>query len=168
MNKKGGNVIIIVLGLYLIYIGVSIFIEVVQKNPANSGFMGVAGGIFVIVGAVYAFLAAKKVFAEMKKEKNVEEELSVSEADGNEIKWQETEISHAKKESKGPVMAEAGPDRNEREEAEKETEEESVEKEENPAETEKEPAEKKADKEKAETEAKAGKGENPAERDKVK
>ena len=38
----------------------------------------------------------------MKKEKNVEEELSVSEADGNEIKWQEAEISHAKKESKGP------------------------------------------------------------------
>lgn len=188
MNKKGGNVIRIVLGVYLIYLGVSIFIEVVQKNPANSGFMGVAGGIFVIVGAVYAFLAAKKVFAEMKKEKNVEEELSVSEADGNEIKWQETEISHAKKESKGPVMVEAGPDRNEREKAEKETEEESVEKEENPAETEKEnkvntgekiadkekadkekvPAEKKADKEKAETEAKAGKEENPAERDKVK
>ena len=86
MNKKGGNVIRIVLGVYLIYLGVNIFIEVVQKNPANSGFMGVAGGIFVIVGAVYAFLAAKKVFAEMKKEKNVEEELSVSEADGNEIK----------------------------------------------------------------------------------
>ena len=104
MNKKGGNVIRIVLGVYLIYLGVNIFIEVVQKNPANSGFMGVAGGIFVIVGAVYAFLAAKKVFAEMKKEKNVEEELSVSEADGNEIKWQEAEISHAKKESKGPVM----------------------------------------------------------------
>lgn len=150
MNKKGGNVIRIVLGVYLIYLGVNIFIEVVQKNPANSGFMGVAGGIFVIVGAVYAFLAAKKVFAEMKKEKNVEEELSVSEADGNEIKWQETEISHAKKESKGPVMVEAGPDRNEREEAEKE------------------PAEEKADKEKEKTEAKAGKGENPAERDKVK
>lgn len=120
MNKKGGNVIRIVLGVYLIYLGVSIFIEVVQKNPANSGFMGAAGGIFVIVGAVYAFLAAKKVFAEMKKEKNVEEELSVSEADGNEIKWQEAEISHAKKESKGPVMVEAGPDRNERKEAEKE------------------------------------------------
>ena len=120
MNKKGGNVIRIVLGVYLIYLGVNIFIEVVQKNPANSGFMGVAGGIFVIVGAVYAFLAAKKVFAEMKKEKNVEEELSVSEADGNEIKWQEAEISHAKKESKGPVMVEAGPDRNERKEAEKE------------------------------------------------
>ena len=83
MNKKGGNVIRIVLGVYLIYLGVSIFIEVVQKNPANSGFMGAACGIFVIVGAVYAFLAAKKVFAEMKKEKNVEEELSVSEADGN-------------------------------------------------------------------------------------
>ena len=117
MNKKGGNVIRIVLGVYLIYLGVSIFIEVVQKNPANSGFMGAAGGIFVIVGAVYAFLAAKKVFAEMKKEKNVEEELSVSEADGSEIKWQEAEISHAKKESKGPVMVEAGPDRNERKEA---------------------------------------------------
>ncbi len=124
MSKKGGNVIRIVLGVYLIYLGVNIFIEVVQKNPANSGFMGVAGGIFVIVGAVYAFLAAKKVFAEMKKEKNVEEELSASEADGNEIKWQETEISHAKKESKGPVMVEAGPDRNEREEAEKEPAEE--------------------------------------------
>ena len=150
MSKKGGNVIRIVLGVYLIYLGVNIFIEVVQKNPANSGFMGVAGGIFVIVGAVYAFLAAKKVFAEMKKEKNVEEELSASEADGNEIKWQETEISHAKKESKGPVMVEAGPESNEREEAEKE------------------PAEEKADKEKEKTEAKAGKGENPAERDKVK
>lgn len=150
MSKKGGNVIRIVLGVYLIYLGVNIFIEVVQKNPANSGFMGAAGGIFVIVGAVYAFLAAKKVFAEMKKEKNVEEELSASEADGNEIKWQETEISHAKKESKGPVMVAAGPDRNEREEAEKE------------------PAEEKADKEKEKTEAKAGKGENPAERDKVK
>ena len=72
----------------------------------------------------------------MKKEKNVEEELSASEADGNEIKWQETEISHAKKESKGPVMVEAGPDRNEREEAEKE------------------PAEEKADKEKEKTEQK--------------
>ena len=46
MNKKGGNVIRIVLGVYLIYLGVSIFIEVVQKNPANSGFMGAAGGIF--------------------------------------------------------------------------------------------------------------------------
>ena len=42
MNKKGGNVIRIVLGVYLIYLGVNIFIEVVQKNPANSGFMGVA------------------------------------------------------------------------------------------------------------------------------
>ena len=40
MNKKGGNVIRIVLGVYLIYLGVNIFIEVVQKNPANSGFMG--------------------------------------------------------------------------------------------------------------------------------
>ena len=46
MNKKGGNVIRIVLGVYLIYLGVNIFIEVVQKNPANSGFMGVACCIF--------------------------------------------------------------------------------------------------------------------------
>ena len=141
MNKKGGNVIRIVLGVYLIYLGVNIFIEVVQKNPANSGFMGVAGGIFVIVGAVYAFLAAKKVFAEMKKEKNVEEELSVSEADGNEIKEAEKE----NKVNTGEKIADK-----ERADKEKVT------------------AEKKADKEKAETEAKAGKGENPAERDKVK
>ena len=39
MNKKGGNVIRIVLGVYLIYLGVIIFIEVFQKNTANSGFM---------------------------------------------------------------------------------------------------------------------------------
>lgn len=139
MNKKGGNVIRIVLGVYLIYLGVSIFIEVVQKNPANSGFMGAAGGIFVIVGAVYAFLAAKKVFAEMKKEKNAKEELSVS-----------------------------GPDRNEREESEKEnkvnTREKITDKE--MADKEEEPAEKKADKEKMMTEEKVGK-EEPAERDEV-
>lgn len=139
MNKKGGNVIRIVLGVYLIYLGVSIFIEVVQKNPANSGFMGAAGGIFVIVGAVYAFLAAKKVFAEMKKEKNAKEELSVS-----------------------------GPDRNEREESEKEnkvnTREKITDKE--MAGKEEEPAEKKADKEKMMTEEKVGK-EEPAERDEV-
>ena len=139
MNKKGGNVIRIVLGVYLIYLGVSIFIEVVQKNPANSGFMGAAGGIFVIVGAVYAFLAAKKVFAEMKKEKNAKEELSVSE-----------------------------PDRNEREESEKEnkvnTREKITDKE--MAGKEEEPAEKKADKEKMMTEEKVGK-EEPAERDEV-
>lgn len=138
MNKKGGNVIRIVLGVYLIYLGVSIFIEVVQKNPANSGFMGAAGGIFVIVGAVYAFLAAKKVFAEMKKEKNAKEELSVSE-----------------------------PDRNEREESEKEnkvnTREKITDKEMAGKE---EPAEKKADKEKMMTEEKVGK-EEPAERDEV-
>ena len=165
MNKKGGNVIRIVLGVYLIYLGVSIFIEVVQKNPANSGFMGVAGGIFVIVGAVYA----KKVFEEMKKEKNVEEKLPKEETDGNEIKWQETEISHTKKAPKGPVMVEAGPDRGEREE--------SVEKEEDPAETEKENKvntgekiedKERADKEKAENEAKAGKEEDSAERNEVK
>ena len=106
----------------------------------------------------------------MKKEKNVEEELSVSEADGNEIKWQEAEISHAKKESKGPVMVEAGPDRNERKEAEKENKVNTGEKiaDKERVDKEKVTAEKKADKEKAETEAKAGKGENPAERDKVK
>ena len=57
---------------------------------------------------------------EKAKEYRFGGELSVSEADGNEIKWQEAEISHAKKESKGPVMVEAGPDRNERKEAEKE------------------------------------------------
>ncbi|WP_456081107.1 hypothetical protein [Mediterraneibacter sp.] len=139
MNKKGGNVIRIVLGVYLIYLGVSIFIEVVQKNPANSGFMGAAGGIFVIVGAVYAFLAAKKVFAEMKKEKNAKEEFSVS-----------------------------GLDRNEREESEKEnkvnTREKITDKE--MAGKEEEPAEKKADKEKMMTEEKVGK-EEPAERDEV-
>lgn len=139
MNKKGGNVIRIVLGVYLIYLGVSIFIEVVQKNPANSGFMGAAGGIFVIVGAVYAFLAAKKVFAEMKKEKNAKEELSVS-----------------------------GPDRNEKEESEKEnkvnTREKITDKE--MAGKEEEPAEKKADKEKMMAEEKVGK-EEPAERDEV-
>ena len=49
MNKKGGNVIRIVLGVYLIYLGVNILNEVVKKNPANSGFMRVAGGIFFIV-----------------------------------------------------------------------------------------------------------------------
>ena len=138
MNKKGGNVIRIVLGVYLIYLGVSIFIEVVQKNPANSGFMGAAGGIFVIVGAVYAFFAAKKVFAEMKNAKNAKEELSVSE-----------------------------PDRNEREESEKEnkvnTREKITDKEMAGKE---EPAEKKADKEKMMTEEKVGK-EEPAERDEV-
>lgn len=138
MNKKGGNVIRIVLGVYLIYLGVSIFIEVVQKNPANSGFMGAAGGIFVIVGAVYAFLAAKKVFAEMKKEKNAKEEFSVS-----------------------------GPDRNEREESEKEnkvnTREKITDKEMAGKE---EPAEKKADKEKMMAEEKVGK-EELAERDEV-
>ena len=31
MNKKGGNVIRIVLGVYLIYLGVNIFIEVVRR-----------------------------------------------------------------------------------------------------------------------------------------
>lgn len=89
MNKKGGNVIRIVLGVYLIYLGVSIFIEVVQKNPANSGFMGAAGGIFVIVGAAYAFLAAKKVFAEMKKEKNAKEEPAEKKADKEKMMTEE-------------------------------------------------------------------------------
>ena len=61
MNKKIGDIIRIVLGCYLAFLGIRILMQAVEQEPTNKTFLTLAASVFVIVGAVYALYSLKNV-----------------------------------------------------------------------------------------------------------
>lgn len=62
MNKKSGYALRIVLGGYLIYLGIRILSEMIQQRPSNMTLMSVLAVVFILVGVAYAGNAICKTF----------------------------------------------------------------------------------------------------------
>ena len=61
MNKKIGDIIRLVLGCYLAFLGIRILMQAVEQEPTNKTFLTLAASVFVIVGAVYALYSLKNI-----------------------------------------------------------------------------------------------------------
>lgn len=59
MKKKGWNVFRILLGCYLVFLGVCLLIQVTRENPTDRNLMTVFSVVFIVAGAVYALYAVK-------------------------------------------------------------------------------------------------------------
>lgn len=73
MNGKGMYALRIVIGGYLVYLGLSLLIQMMNEKPENMALMSAMAVIFIIVGAVYAVLTLRKVLQVRKEEKEAEE-----------------------------------------------------------------------------------------------
>ena len=51
MNKNTGYVLRIVLGGYLVWLGISILTQALNEKPSNMTFICVAGGFFYCIGS---------------------------------------------------------------------------------------------------------------------
>lgn len=63
MNKKGGDVFRILLGCYLWFVGVCLWIQVSKEKPSNEQLMTVIAVILIITGVIYAYFYLRKVFS---------------------------------------------------------------------------------------------------------
>lgn len=75
MNKKSGLVLRIILGGYLTFLGVSLFIQVIQIRPSDLVLKGIIAVIFVLVGGAYVFINIKSVYKMVKAEAEEPEEM---------------------------------------------------------------------------------------------
>lgn len=77
MKKKGGDIFRTVLGCYLIFLGVCLWIEVSKKNPSDEQLMIVISLLMIIIGLVYAAFSLKKIIGfsfRTKEDKHLQEE----------------------------------------------------------------------------------------------
>lgn len=77
MKKKGGDIFRTVLGCYLIFLGVCLWIQVSSKNPSDKQLMIVISLLMIIIGFVYAAFSLKKVIGfpfQTKEDENLQTE----------------------------------------------------------------------------------------------
>ena len=109
MNKNNGHIFRIVAGIYLIYLGVKILMDVTRKQPSNMVFMAVMSVIFIVIGALYAGTALKKMLGiSFKKKGQMQDTASL---DTEEVNRQFQSSSDKDAENKKSVMTEAGPEK---------------------------------------------------------
>ncbi len=88
MNKKSGLVLRIVAGMYLVYLGIRIIQQVYQEQPSNLALMVGMSIIFIVVGAGYAVISAKKVWA-LNKEQSENSSDDLQMVDEEEVESEE-------------------------------------------------------------------------------
>lgn len=85
MKGKTGYAFRIVLGGYLVYLGIRMLIQMADERPSNMVFMSVMAVIFTVIGGGYAIYSLKKVWEIRKEEKGMaaaaEEETEPEDAD---------------------------------------------------------------------------------------
>ena len=109
MNKNSGHIFRILAGIYLIYLGVKILMDVTRKQPSNMVFMAVMSVIFIVIGALYAGTALKKMLGiSFKKKGQMQDTASL---DTEEVNRQFQSSSDKDAENKKSVMTEAGPEK---------------------------------------------------------
>ena len=88
MNKKGGDVLRILLGCYLVFIGTSLWIQVSKANPNNERLMVLASVVMIVAGLAYGLFSLKRItgfsFKFMKKrtDRGAQDETETSESAG--------------------------------------------------------------------------------------
>ncbi len=85
MNKTTGYVLRIVLGGYLIWLGISILIQVLDERPSNTEFICAAAVVFIAVGVVYAAYSLIKLVSmkiKLRKKPVSEDEYTDENAEG--------------------------------------------------------------------------------------
>ena len=109
MNKNSGHIFRIVAGIYLIYLGVKILMDVTRKQPSNMVFMAVMSVIFIVIGALYAGTALKKMLGiSFKKKGQMQDTVTL---DTEEVNRQFQAFSDKDAGNKKSVMTEAGPEK---------------------------------------------------------
>ena len=77
MKKKGGDIFRTVLGCYLIFLGVCLWIEVSGKKPSDEQLMTVIALLMIIIGLVYAAFSLSRITGfpfRLKKDKQSQTE----------------------------------------------------------------------------------------------
>lgn len=65
-NGKGSDILRIIGGGYLAYIGTRLLVEVSRAKPANASFLLFMGGIFVLIGVGFACMALYHLYRSFK------------------------------------------------------------------------------------------------------
>ncbi|GAA0805602.1 hypothetical protein GCM10008910_42490 [Faecalicatena orotica] len=84
MSQKSWDVLRIVAGLYLAYLGVKSMMTAISDRPENMVFFLIMAVIFMITGAGYAIYAIRRVWAGRNEEPEAIEENEDFENSGEE------------------------------------------------------------------------------------
>lgn len=66
MNKKAGYILRFLLGGYLIFLGVQIFIQMAESKPTNMVYINIMGIILAAAGILYVSVNLKKLYTEWR------------------------------------------------------------------------------------------------------
>lgn len=94
MNRQAGSMFRIIVGGYLVYLGISLVSAVVKEKPENMVLMAIFGVVFIVFGGGYALFTLKRMFDESKRER---EAAAEEEAAGEEPEEPEEEIQSGPK-----------------------------------------------------------------------
>lgn len=122
MNSKAGYVFRIVLGGYLVWIGIQILIQMINERPSNMILMSCLAVIFIVIGGSYLYFCLKRVFKIFaEKRKIYMEKVRKKQTDQMTAKLQkEPEKTDAEKITKENTAEEKSTETAEESEAEKE------------------------------------------------
>ena len=73
MNNKAGLILRLILGGYLVFLGVSVIVQATQTQPSDLIVKVLFGILFIAVGGAYAISQIKKVYCCIKEETEEEE-----------------------------------------------------------------------------------------------
>lgn len=113
MNNKRGHIVRIVLGGYLVYLGIRILMRVIENKPSDQMLMSVLSVLFIIIGSCYAGFSIRGLLRAAKSEKGqaadpmLEEELSSRGSAGSS----EIDPVQTGKKRSGVELQQIGPDR---------------------------------------------------------
>lgn len=81
MNRQAGSMFRIIVGGYLVYLGMNLISAVVKEKPENMVLMIIFGAAFIVFGGGYALFSLKRMFDESKREREAaaEEEEAAEE-----------------------------------------------------------------------------------------
>lgn len=68
MNNKSRDIIRIILGGWLVYLGIRILIQVIQNEPSDQMIMAVLAVLFIIIGGGYAAFSVRSFVRAVKSE----------------------------------------------------------------------------------------------------
>lgn len=91
MKKKSGLVLRIILGMYLVFLGGSLLMEMVKMKPSDYMLKSFLAVIFILVGIGYAFHNIKAIYKMVNEETEETQGSHPEETAADEVRFEKTQ-----------------------------------------------------------------------------
>ncbi|SHK06699.1 YgaP family membrane protein [Hespellia stercorisuis] len=118
MSSKSKNMLRVVVGIYLIYLGASMIKDVFAQRPDYASLLILAGAVFVLVGAFFAYKSFRAYLADQKAEREEDARIAM---EAERAAKEEEQVKNSQSDLINPEESSKNPEEDQAETAEKGT-----------------------------------------------